>query len=133
MTHPFELSATEARKLIGNKKLSPIELAKSCIEQIDKVNPSINAVVAIDHDAVMKSAEKSEDDVMSGNELRMLHGIPVGIKDLNLVNIIEKIEIAPPGYINFFLPKSNKFNELNRIINDDLLVLQESNKKNILR
>ena len=85
MTRPFELSATEARKLIGNKKLSPIELAKSCIEQIDKVNPSINAVVAIDHDAVMKSAEKSEYDVMSGNELGMLHGIPVGIKDLNLV------------------------------------------------
>ena len=50
-------------------------------------------------------------------------------KNLNLINIIEKIEIAPPGYINFFLPKSNKFNELNRIINDDLLVLQESNKK----
>ena len=52
-------------------------------------------------------------------------------KTLNTINIIEKIEIAPPGYINFFLSKSNKFNELNRIINDDLLVLQESNKKNI--
>ena len=27
-------------------------------------------------------------------------------KNLYLINIIEKIEIAPPGYINFFLPKS---------------------------
>ena len=52
-------------------------------------------------------------------------------KNLNIINIIEKIEIAPPGYINFFLSKSNKFSELNRIITDDLLVLEESNKKNI--
>ena len=85
MTQPFELSATEARQLIGNKKLSPVELTKSCIEQIEKMNPSINAVVAIDHDEVLKSAQKSQEDVMSGNELGMLHGIPVGIKDLNLV------------------------------------------------
>ena len=85
MTQPFELSATEARQLIGNKKLSPVELTKSCIEQIEKVNPSINAVVAIDHDEVLKSAQKSQEDVMSGNELGILHGIPVGIKDLNLV------------------------------------------------
>ena len=85
MTQPFEINALEARQLIGNKKLSPVELVKSCIEQIEKLNPSINAVVAINHDDVIKDAQKAEDDVMSGNELGILHGLPVGIKDLNLV------------------------------------------------
>ncbi len=85
MTRPCDLNATEARKLIGNKQLSPVELTTSCIEQIEKHNPSINAVVAIDKNDVLKQAKKAEDDVMSGSELGMLHGLPVGIKDLNIV------------------------------------------------
>ena len=85
MTKPCDLSAIEARKLIGNKLLSPVELTKSCLEQIEKYNSSINAVVAINHDEVLKDAQQAEDDVMSGNELGILHGLPVGIKDLNLV------------------------------------------------
>ena len=85
MTRPCDLDAVEARKLIGNKKLSPLELTNSCIEQIEKLNPSINAVVAIDNTDVLKQAKKAEDDVMSGSELGLLHGLPVGIKDLNIV------------------------------------------------
>ena len=61
MTKPNDLSATEARKLIGNKQLSPLELTKSCIDQIEKYNPSINAVVAINHEDVLKEATKAED------------------------------------------------------------------------
>ena len=60
-------------------------MTKSCLEQIEKYNSSINAVVAINHDEVLKDAQQAEDDVMSGNELGILHGRPVGIKDLNLV------------------------------------------------
>ena len=85
MTRPCDLNATEARKLIGNKQLSPVELTKSCLEQIEKLNPSINAVVAIDKNDVLKQAKKAEEDVMSGTELGLLHGLPVGIKDLNIV------------------------------------------------
>ena len=39
MTRPNDLSATEARKLIGNKQLSPLELTKSCIDQVERYNP----------------------------------------------------------------------------------------------
>ena len=85
MTRPNDLSATEARKLIGNKQLSPLELTKSCIEQVERYNPSINAVVAINHEDVLKEAKKAEDVVMAGKELGLLHGLPVGIKDLNPV------------------------------------------------
>ena len=65
MTRPCDLNATEARKLIGNKQLSPVELTKSCLEQLEKLNPSINAVVAIDKNDVLKQAKKAEEDVSS--------------------------------------------------------------------
>ena len=84
MTRPCDLDAIEARKLIGNKELSPVELTKSCLEQVEKINPSINAVVAIDEDDVLKQAREAENEVMSGAELGMLHGLPTGIKDLNI-------------------------------------------------
>ena len=48
MTQPCHLSAVEARRLIGTKKLSPVELMQSCLDQISRVNPAVNAVVAID-------------------------------------------------------------------------------------
>ena len=85
MSRPCDLDAVEARRLIGNRQLSPVELTKSCIEQIEKLNPAVNAVVAINNEDVLKQAKKAEDDVMSGSELGLLHGLPVGIKDLNIV------------------------------------------------
>ena len=46
MTNSCDLSALEARRLIGTKELSPVELLESCIERIELVNPSVNAIVA---------------------------------------------------------------------------------------
>ena len=46
MTEPCDLAAVEARRLIGRKRLSPIELVESCIARTEMVNPTVNAVVA---------------------------------------------------------------------------------------
>ena len=70
MSRPCDLDAIEARKLIGNKKLSPIELTKSCIEQIERLNPSINAVVAIDNADVFKQAKKAEDGTVTALDVK---------------------------------------------------------------
>src|SRR5215813_4990882 len=48
MGEPADLSAVEARRLIGAKKLSPIELIASCLSRITATNGKINSVVAID-------------------------------------------------------------------------------------
>lgn len=79
---PCDLSATEARRLIGQKKLSPRELLASCLNRIEDVNPALNAVVAIDEAGARRDAEVAEDAVMSGDTLGLLHGLPLGIKDL---------------------------------------------------
>ncbi len=83
MTEPCDLTATEARRLIGRKKLSPIELMTSCIDRIGKVNGKVNAVVALDAERALAEARRAEADVMAGNPLGALAGLPIGVKDLD--------------------------------------------------
>ena len=47
------------------------------------------------------------------------------------INDIDKIEIAAPGYINFFVSKSNKFSELTRILEDNSIFLKSHKSQNI--
>ena len=85
MTQISNLPAHKARNLIGQKKLSSTELVKSCIEQYEKHNPNINAIVAIDQKDVLEQAKKCDVKVSKGETLGLLHGLPVGIKDLQMV------------------------------------------------
>lgn len=82
MTEPCDLSAVEARRLIGNKKLSPVELLDSCLKRIASVNPALNAIVAMDQQGAKQAAKAAEQAVMRGDDLGLLHGLPIGIKDL---------------------------------------------------
>lgn len=82
MTEPCDLPATTARRLIGAKRLSPVELLESCLKRIEATNKSVNAFVAMDEKAARKAAKQAENQVMRGDELGLLHGLPLGIKDL---------------------------------------------------
>ncbi len=82
MTEPCDLSAVTARRLIGAKKLSPVELLESCLKRIEATNKTVNAIVAMDEKAARKSAKQAEAQVMRGDELGILHGLPLGVKDL---------------------------------------------------
>ena len=44
MTEPCDLSAVEARTLIGRRALSPVELMASCIARIEATDHAINAM-----------------------------------------------------------------------------------------
>ena len=46
MTEPCDLPAVTARALIGERKLSPVELMDSCIRRIEEIDPAVNAVIA---------------------------------------------------------------------------------------
>ncbi len=79
------LPAHKARNLIGQKKISSTELVKSCIEQYEKHNSNVNAIVAFDQKDVLDQAKKCDEKVSKGDTLGLLHGLPVGIKDLQMV------------------------------------------------
>jgi Asp-tRNA(Asn)/Glu-tRNA(Gln) amidotransferase A subunit family amidase len=82
VTEPCDLCAIEARRLIGTKRLSPVELLESCIGRIEAVDHAVNAVTARDFDRARQTAKRAEQAVMGGERLPALHGLPIAIKDL---------------------------------------------------
>jgi Asp-tRNA(Asn)/Glu-tRNA(Gln) amidotransferase A subunit family amidase len=78
-----DLPAVELRRLIGTRRISPVELLRDCIRRIEAVNPAVNAIVATDFERGMETAREAEAQAMRGEKLGPLHGLPVGIKDLN--------------------------------------------------
>ena len=82
MVQPFELSASEAARLIKTKELSPVTLAQSLLGRIDSLEPALKAWVYLDREEVLTEARRKEQDVGSGAELGPLHGVPIGLKDI---------------------------------------------------
>jgi len=77
-----ERSAVELRRLIGSRQLSPVELMDACIARIEALNPAVNAIAATDFERARASARVAEAEVMRGAPLGPLHGLPLGVKDL---------------------------------------------------
>jgi amidase len=82
MTEPCDLTAVQARRLIGTKQLASTELLASCIARIEAVDHAINAMVARDFDRALVAAKAADAVVARGDPLPPLHGLPIGIKDL---------------------------------------------------
>ncbi|MDT6963703.1 amidase family protein [Cupriavidus sp. SZY C1] len=68
--------------MIGSKEISPVELLDACIAQIERVNPFLNAVTATCFDRARDEARAAERAVLDGQPLGLLHGLPLGVKDL---------------------------------------------------
>jgi amidase len=77
MTKPFELTATEAIKLIRNKKLSIHEWVLSCFERIKEKEEIVKAWIYLDEENALKKSKQL--DEQSNNSVL---GIPFGIKDI---------------------------------------------------
>ncbi len=68
--------------MIGTKQLAPTELLDSCIARIESVDHAVNAMVARDFDRARGAAKRANEAVAKGHDLGPLHGLPIGIKDL---------------------------------------------------
>ncbi|MEN9628326.1 MAG: hypothetical protein RJA10_1553 [Pseudomonadota bacterium] len=76
------LTAVQQRRLIGQRALSPVDLMQACIARIEALNPGVNAIAATDFDRALAGARQAEAAVMRGDALPLLHGLPLGVKDL---------------------------------------------------
>jgi Asp-tRNA(Asn)/Glu-tRNA(Gln) amidotransferase A subunit family amidase len=76
------LSAVELRRRIAAGQLSPVELLEACIARIEAVNPFVNAVTATCFERARHEARAAERAVGEGRPLGLLHGLPLGVKDL---------------------------------------------------
>ena len=83
MTELCDRSAVELRALMRRREISPVELLDSCLARIAAVNPTLNAVVALDAPGARAAALDAEASFRAGDTPPALTGLPVGIKDLN--------------------------------------------------
>ena len=74
-------SAIELAALIRSRAISPRELLDAHLTVIERVNPKLNAVVTLAADHARDAAHQAEAAVMRGDELGLLHGLPIAIKD----------------------------------------------------
>ncbi len=84
MNELCDLEAVELRRLIGTKEVSPRELLASCRTRTEAVNPAVNAMVATCWERAEAEAAAAEKAVLAGDALGPLHGLPLGVKDLNV-------------------------------------------------
>jgi len=80
------LSLNEVSWLIKNQKVSPVELVNACLKQIDEVDSYLLAYIDVLYEESIQVAKKMEKDIISGNRVSALHGIPITLKDnINLM------------------------------------------------
>jgi aspartyl-tRNA(Asn)/glutamyl-tRNA(Gln) amidotransferase subunit A len=76
------LTLADAVTQIKRGELSPVELVRACLARIDYLNPSLNAFLTVTGDDAMRQARYAAEAIRRGEDWGVLHGVPVGIKDL---------------------------------------------------
>src|ERR1700682_5838716 len=74
------LSAVSMAEQIRQKKLSAVELVEAHLARIQELNPKLNAFVQVDVEGARRQAFLAEMAVRDGQELGVLHGVPLSIK-----------------------------------------------------
>ena len=74
-------SIAKIHEMLVSKQLSCAELTKSYLDEIDKSNSELNAYVNVTPDEAMKTAEAVDKKIAAGEEIGMLEGVPMTLKD----------------------------------------------------
>lgn len=77
----YGLTIHEAHDLLKKKEISAVELTRSVLEQIDAVEPLINAYITVTAEQAISAAEAADRAIAQG-DIRLLTGIPIAVKDL---------------------------------------------------
>ena len=75
-------TAVELAGMIRDKKVSAREVMEAHLAQIDRVNPKVNAIVTMDAEQALAQAGNADEALAKGEPCGILHGLPMGVKDL---------------------------------------------------
>jgi amidase len=84
MSDICQLSAVEMARLIRAKELSARDAMRAHLAQIERINPTVNAVVTLVADQAMDRAAAADEHLARGEPVGPLHGLPIAHKDLQL-------------------------------------------------
>jgi amidase len=75
-------TAREQAKLIADGEILSEELVNAHLDQIERLNPAVNAMVTMVAESALEQACEADMARMDGEEMGPLYGLPIAIKDL---------------------------------------------------
>jgi len=75
------LSATQLAKKIRSGDLTSVEVITAYLDQIEKHNPTLNAIVTLDAEGALSRAREADEALTRGETWGPLHGVPITLKD----------------------------------------------------
>lgn len=86
MNELLRKSATEQSRALKNKEISAVELTTAAFERINAVEEKLGAFNSLTKETALETAKKVDEKIAKGEELPLLAGIPLALKDnMNLV------------------------------------------------
>jgi amidase len=80
------MDAAALSKAIHSREVSCVEVMNAYLDQIDALNPTVNAIVALqDRDELLARARERDQQLSRDESLGPLHGFPQAVKDLHAV------------------------------------------------
>jgi aspartyl-tRNA(Asn)/glutamyl-tRNA(Gln) amidotransferase subunit A len=75
------LPAGKIRELIGKREVSPTEVTEHFLSRIDRLDPMLKTFRNLDAEGARAQAKSADAAVQRGDDLGLLHGIPVSVKE----------------------------------------------------
>lgn len=86
MQEILKKSAMEQFKALKNKEVSAVDLTKASLERIKNIDEKLGAFNSVTDSIAMETAKKVDEKIAKGEELPLLAGVPLALKDnMNLV------------------------------------------------
>jgi len=81
MTNAFS-TISELAQGLRQREISSVEITQECLGRIDRLNPSLNALITVTAESALAEARRAEAEILGGEWRGPLHGVPVALKDL---------------------------------------------------
>lgn len=86
MHEMLKKSAMEQFSAIKNKEISAVELTQASLERINSVDEKLGSFNSLTENIALETAKKVDEKVAKGEELPLLAGVPLALKDnMNLI------------------------------------------------
>jgi len=78
-----KLDAVHLSRAIKSKQVSCVEVMSAYLDQVDRINPRVNAIVSLQpRDRLLDQAKDRDTQLARGEYLGWMHGFPHAVKDL---------------------------------------------------
>jgi amidase len=102
MAEIINLDAVALSRAIKAKQISCVEVMKAYLDQIERLNPRVNAIVSLrPREDLLKEAADRDVQIARGEHLGWMHGFPHAVKDLEPTRGI-RTTMGSPLFKNFF-------------------------------